>query len=130
LKKLSNKNFIPEKQDNNNATFFPRLNSKIDGRIDFFNQSGVEIERFIFAFGYPHDGAYCFLNELKINILEADFIVDDTLHPKCIGLVFGKDAYGQYKVALKGGYMLIKKISFNLEIINQNKIFRLGKFLN
>jgi methionyl-tRNA formyltransferase len=129
LNNLLRDDFVPEKQDDNEASVFPRLNSKIDGRIDFINQSGEEIEKFIFAFGYPHDGAFCFFNDKKINIQEAEFVQSKTLHSICKGLIFGKDNLSRYKVYVDGGYILIKKICIDSVEVEQKKIFRLGKYL-
>jgi methionyl-tRNA formyltransferase len=129
LNNLMEENFIPEKQDNNNSSVFPRLDTKIDGHIDFCNQNGEEIEKFIFAFGYPHEGAHCFFNDKKVNIQEAEFVQSKTFHPICKGLVFGKDNYSRYKVYVDGGYILLKKIAINSIEIEQNKVFRLGKYL-
>jgi methionyl-tRNA formyltransferase len=129
LNNLLNENFIPEKQDVNEATVFPRLNSNVDGRIDFINQNGEEIEKFIFAFSYPHEGAFCYFNDKIINIQEAEFIHCKSFHPICKGMIFGKDSESRYKVYVQGGYLLIKKVCLNSVVIEQRKIFRLGKFL-
>lgn len=129
LTNLLNKNFVPEKQNDSEATVFPRLNSKKDGKIDFYHQNGDEIEKFIFAFSYPHEGAYCFYNETKVNILEAEFIPSRPFHPICKGLIFGKQGKSQYKISVNGGYILVKKICVESKIVEQKSIFRLGKFL-
>ncbi len=130
LKNLEDLNFIPEKQVNNAATTFPRLFTPRDGKINFEKFSGPEIILFIYAFGYPFEGAFCFLNDLKINILEAEFYNDIELHSFSIGLIFGKKENSEYKVSVKGGYILIKKIEVKGVKTNQSKVFRLGKYIH
>jgi methionyl-tRNA formyltransferase len=119
-----------EEQDHYEATTFPRLFTPKDGRIDFKLFDGVSIERFIYAFGYPFEGAHCFLGECKINILEADFFKGASMHPKTFGLVFGRDKDGNYKVSVNGGLLLIKKIERNNQAIKQSEVMRLGRMLN
>jgi hypothetical protein len=66
----------------------------------------------------------------KISILEADFIKSEGFHPHAYGLVFGKNERNEYKVAVSGGFILIRKIEIDGNHFSQNKIFRLGKYLN
>lgn len=127
---LNSSIFKFEEQAHYEATTFPRLFTPTDGRIDFKLFDGVSLERFIYAFGYPFEGAHCFLGECKINILEADFIEGASMHPKTFGLVFGKDKSGNYKVSVDGGALLIKKIECNNQTINQSEVMRLGRFLH
>ena len=127
---LNNSIFKFEEQDHYEATTFPRLFTPKDGKIDFKLYDGASIERFIYAFGYPFEGAHCFLGDRKINILEADFIEGASMHPKTFGLVFGKDKYGNYKVSVNGGALLIKKIERNNQVISQSQVMRLGRILS
>ena len=129
LSKLLDNKFIPLKQDNINSTTFPRLYTPTDGKIDFQKYKFNEIIRFIYAFGYPHEGAFCYFNDIKVHILEADFFQDENFHPFCNGLIFSKNLKGEYKVVINGGYMLIKVIEINEVKKIQSKIFKLGKFL-
>lgn len=129
LKKLKNNNFVPEKQKIEEMTCFPRLKSNEDGRLDFQKFSGEDLEKFIYAFGYPHEGSFCFFGTQRVNILEGEFISYKNLHPKCYGLIFGKDSCSRYKIAVNGGYILVKKIEIASFEVEQKKIFRLGKFL-
>lgn len=126
--KVLKSDFVGHKQDMDRATVFPRLNTTVDGVIDW-SYPGEDLLKFVYAFGYPHEGASCFLEEQKINILEAEFFEDIKMHPFAIGLIFGKNNEGNYKVALKDGYLLLKKIEVNGELIQQRKILRLGRFL-
>lgn len=128
IKTLEDPDFVGDKQSMDEATVFPRLYTPVDGRIDW-STDGANLIKFIYAFGYPHDGASCFLDEQKINILEAEFFEDIKMHPFASGLIFGKNEIGMYKIALKDGYLLLKKIEFEGKSIQQKKILRLGRFL-
>lgn len=130
LENLKDKNFVPELQVRDQATTFPRLFTPTDGRIDFRYFKGDEILRFIYAFGYPFEGAHCFIGETKINILEADFQADQSFHPFANGLIFGKNARGEYKVVVNGGYLLLKSIEYQGVQVVQSKFLRLGKFFS
>jgi len=130
LKNLEDDNFIPEKQSKNESTTFPRLNTPRDGKIDFNKFNGEEIIRFIYAFGYPFQGASCEMGDKTINILRAKFYTDISFHSFATGLIFGKNKQNEYKISVKDGYILIKEIEFEGVSIKQNKVFRLGKTLN
>ena len=129
LKNLSDINFKPIKQDFSKSTTFPRLFTPKDGKIKFDIFNGNEINLFIQAFGYPFEGAFCFLEKIKINILQVEFFNDKIFHSYANGLIFGKTIKNEYKVCVKGGFMIIKKIEYNNKEIPQNKILRIGKFL-
>ena len=130
LKKLEKKNFKPEIQDNLVSTTFPRLFTPVDGKIKFDIFSGKEIELFVCAFGYPYDGAHVFFEETKVNILKVKFCKDLNFHSFANGLIFGKNDKGEYKVSVKGGYLIIKEVEINRKKILQKTIFRLGKYLS
>ena len=130
LKNLENDEFIPKKQSVNESTTFPRLDTHRDGKIDFNKFNGEEVIRFIYAFGYPFQGASCKMGDKTINILKAEFYNDITFHSFTTGLIFGKNKENEYKISVKDGYILIKEIEFEGVPIKQNKVFRLGKILN
>ena len=67
--------------------------------------------------------------EKKVNILEATFFEDKTLHSFGLGIIFGKDEFGNYKVIVRGGFIVITKIELDGKPISQNSLFRLGKRL-
>lgn len=129
LPNLTDKSRKWEPQELESATSFPRLSTPIDGKIDFIKFSGIEIERFIYAFGYPFEGAHCFMDNKKINILESEFFEDIEFHSFSHGLIFGKNMLFQYKVSVQGGYLLIKKIEVAGVLVDNNKVLRIGKFL-
>ena len=118
-----------EIQNQNSSSSFPRLYTPNDGKINFERFNGNEIELFIYAFGYPFQGAHCFIDDKKINIMECEFIKDKGFHSYSWGLIYGKNNLNQYKVSVNGGYILIKKIEFNGSFIENNKMFKIGRYL-
>ena len=118
-----------EEQDNSSATVFPRLLTSVDGRIDFNHWRGEDIEKFIYAFGYPFEGAHCFIDGKRINILECHFTKNKVFHPLAKGLIYGKDANKNYKVAISDGTLLIEKIEVDGISVPLHKVLRLGKRL-
>jgi methionyl-tRNA formyltransferase len=130
LKKLNSPDFIPERQDNDLTTVFPRLLTSRDGHINFKDWGGDDLIKFIYAFGYPFSGAYCYLGEQQVSILKAEFIEGQNFHPFAYGLIVGKNNNNEYKVAVRGGILLIKKIELNGIEVPQNKFFKLGKYLH
>jgi methionyl-tRNA formyltransferase len=129
LFKLQQQNFIPEKQNVNSATTFPRLLTSRDGHIDFKNWTGEDIIKFIYAFGYPFPGAYCFLNDIKLCILNAEFVQENKFHSFANGLVIGKNNKNEYKIVVKGGVCLVKTLEVDGVEVPQGRYFKLGKFL-
>jgi len=129
LNNLENNNFKPEPQDNSKSTTFPRLFTPVDGKIKFDLFSGKEIELFVYAFGYPYEGAHVFFEETRINLLKVKFYKNLNFHSYANGLIFGKNNNGEYKVSVKGGYLIIKEVEINGKKISQKTIFRLGKYL-
>lgn len=130
IRKLEDQKFIPEKQDHFVSTTFPRLYTPKDGRIMFERFSGKELELFVYAFGYPFEGAFCYLENTKINILEVEFRDDIKLHGFSLGLIFSRNEKGEYKISVNGGYIIVKRIEINGEPVKQSKFFRLGKYLH
>lgn len=129
LKILNSEKIIYEIQNNDEATIFPRLYTPLDGKINFKEMDGFEIEKAIYGFGYPFEGAHCYLDEKRINILCAQFVPAQAFHSLALGLIFGKNDSNEYKVSVLNGYILVKKIEFEGEPISQKLIFRLGKIL-
>lgn len=129
LSNLDDPNFIGEKQIKSDSTTFPRLHTPTDGKLNFDRFNGDQLELFVYAFGYPFEGAFCYLEKQKINILEAKYVSSSDFHPFSYGLIFGKDSENCYKVSVKGGYLLIKNIEVNGDYIKQSSIFRLGRYL-
>jgi len=129
LNNLEKKNFKPQPQDNSKSTTFPRLFTPSDGKIQFNLFSGKEIELFVYAFGYPYEGAHAFVEGTKINLLKVIFYKNLNFHSFANGLIFGKNNNGEYKVSVNDGYILIKEIEINGRRVKQSEYFRLGKFI-
>lgn len=129
IEALNSGSYNLEEQITDEATTFPRLYTPEDGKINFQYLNGSELERFIYAFSYPFEGAHCFLDYIKINIIEAEFIESQDYHPYTFGIIIGKNNKDQYKVSVKGGILLIKKIKIEGIEKEQRKVFRLGRKL-
>jgi len=119
LSKLLNNSINKKKpQRKKYASYFPRINTNINGFINM-DWKGDHIERFIGAFSKPYSGATTFVNNTKIKILNCKFIKNKNMspHPYTNGLIFDiRDNF--YFVFVLDGYL---KINFS-EIISKIKI--------
>lgn len=129
LDKLKEPGFKGEQQNSDEMSVFPRLYTPRDGKIDFARFSGLEIERFVRAFGYPFSGAFCYLGEQRLSLMKVSFHDDQKFHSFCNGLIFGRDNKRHYKIVTKSGYLIVHKIEIEGMELPQAKIFRLGKYL-
>lgn len=128
LKKLSDSSFqgIPQKDEF--SRYFPKLLTHRDGKINFKDWSTEEINRFIQAFSYPYDGAFCIYEGKKIHLMKSEFLlVDEKIHPFSYGLIFKKEQE-KLHVYAKGGYVMISEIEKDNNKLELN-YFKLGKFL-
>lgn len=93
--------------DSNLENYFPMLDSKINGAINWLWE-GEEIESFVRAFGKPYPGAFTFLgkNNYKINIFKSEFKIGMKYHPFTFGLIISKNE-DNIKIAVKGGELII-----------------------
>ena len=83
--------FKPIQQNENKSTYFPRLDSKSQGYIDW-SWEGKFIKRFIMAFSHPYDGAKSFVNNKIVRIYDADFIRTKRMeHSFMRGLIIRKN---------------------------------------
>jgi methionyl-tRNA formyltransferase len=130
LLNLKSVSFTPEIQDNEDSTTFPRLFTPTDGRINFYAMRGVDFEKFVYAFGYPFEGAHCFVDNLKINLLLVEFRHDISFHSFANGLIFGKTKEGEYKVVVSDGYVIIKKVLVDGKEVAQKNVFKIGRRLS
>ena len=64
---IDHKEFYVEEQDRNNSIILPRLYTEIHGAIDW-NWTGLEIKRFVVAFGHPYPGAFTFYKDKQVKI--------------------------------------------------------------
>ena len=86
------------KQDQNVSVYFPRLNSKSQGYIDW-KWSAIEIVSFINAFSFPFEGAKTYIDNRLIKIREASLGMKEYFHPFMHGLVIRKN---QNEIAIAG----------------------------
>lgn len=115
-----------KKQNEMSSTYFPRLYSEVNGAIDW-NWNSKEIDLFIRAFGFPYPGAYSFVNNRKISILEASLDQEKyDFHPFIIGKVIQIKKDGTIKVVSKNGLLNIIKISFNGKILKPSEIINIA----
>jgi len=121
---LAKKKFFKTKQLNYGSFYWPKINSDIDGLINW-NWNADEIIDFIRGFSKPYNGAFTFLKGKKIRIFDANKLkFTEKFHPFQSGIIFRKDKNFLYVAARK----YIIKISFS-NILGLNKIenFYLGK---
>lgn len=92
------------------STYWPRLNTKINGYIDW-SMNTIEIERFICAFDDPYIGAATFLNEIKVHLRKVSISFQDGhFHPYQSGLIYRK-GNGWICVASNSGTLIIEEIN-------------------
>jgi methionyl-tRNA formyltransferase len=125
---LNKKNFTKIKQFNGNSFYWPRINSDIDGLINW-HWKAHQIVDFIKGFSRPYNGAFTFLYRKKINIFNAEKIkLKEKFHPFQNGIVFREHDKFIYIAAEK--YALKVSLS-DIAGIDKTKYRFLGKrFLN
>ncbi len=116
LNQIKNKKkFKLKKFNENNSIFFPRLNNKINGYINWEN-SADEIVRFINAFSEPYMGAITFLNKKKLYLKNATLIKKNDYHSFSSGLIVNKYKSFLY-IAARKGIIKVKDV-MNIKIDN------------
>jgi len=125
---LNKKKFTKIKQLNGNSFYWPRINSDIDGLINW-SWKADQIVDFIKGFSRPYNGAFTFLYRKKIRIFNAEKIeLKEKFHPFQNGIVFREHNKFIYIAAEK--YALKVSLS-DIEGIDKTKYHFLGKrFLN
>ena len=102
----SGKSFKLNYQNHALSSYFPRLNTDLQGYIDW-SWKGEEIERFILAFSYPYNGASTFVQKRLIRIYNCIFFKKKKFqHSFNYGLVF-KYFKNHFFVICLGGYLKI-----------------------
>jgi len=129
LRNLNDPSFAPQPQPMSEATTFPKLFTPRDGKIPFLSWHGKDIERFIYAFGYPYSGAFAYLGQTQVNILRATFDESETYHPFASGLLVGIDEHGTFKVVVPGGVLRIEELECDGQPVAQEQVLRVGKYL-
>ena len=100
------------------SSYWPRLNTKINGWIDW-EEDIQSLDKFICAFDDPYEGAKTYLNSRQVYIknVMADFS-DNHFHPYQYGLIYRKGP-SWLVVSVKGGSLIIQNITDE----NGNDIF-------
>lgn len=89
---------------------YPRIPE--DGKIDW-NKSSIEILRLINASNKPYGGAYCFYEDKKLIIWDAELFEDDEIFLSEIGQVAGIEKDGSILVISGNGKLKIKEIEYD-----------------
>ena len=122
---LKNKKIHSKKQNNFKSSYFPKLKSDIDGKINL-NWSGKYIEIFIKAFSRPYKGSYLLEKNTnkKIYIIEAVFKKARISHPFLFGKINKINKNGSCEIFCNNGVLNIIKISMDLKIIKPSEIIK------
>ena len=118
LDKLYGSNKISAtKQNENNACYYPRLNTEKNGWINF-NWDSNYIERFIYSFSHDYGGARCNVSNNLIKIFAASAIKKNFKmhHPFLNGLVLNKIDKNSLVVATGKGLILITEYVSNYTV--------------
>ncbi|MBD3843562.1 MAG: formyl transferase [Campylobacterales bacterium] len=89
---------------------YPRIPE--DGKIDW-NKSNIEILRLINASNKPYSGAYCFYDDKKLIIWDAELYLDDEIYLSEVGQVASVEKDGSIIVISGSGKLKIKIIEYN-----------------
>ena len=93
--------FPTMKQNHNDAEYWPRLNTKKHGFIDW-SWKGFEIKQFIDAFDDPYEGASTFVNGLQLFLKKCEIMPSKkTFHPFQYGIIYHKTDSKIYVAAQK-----------------------------
>ena len=123
LKKIKNKKIKGIKQQKDQSTYWPRINSNIHGWINW-DWNGEHINDFIKGFSDPYVGAHTLLKGKEIFLKNSQFIKKYQFHPFQYGLVFRINKFGLW-VSVKSGCLLIKKYLLKNKT-NADNFFKLG----
>jgi len=107
------KNYVLEVQSKDQKDAlrcYPRIPE--DGKIDW-NKSNKEILRLINASNKPYSGAYCFYEDKKIIIWNAELLEDDEVYLAEVGQVASIDKNGPIIVITGSGKLKIKQIEYD-----------------
>ena len=108
---------LARKQNTFFSSYLPRLNSNINGWIDW-SMSVEQIDRFIRSFDEPYEGAKTKINGITVSIKNISFSNEDaSIHPFTNGIILRKFK-DNLVVSVKNGSIYIKEI-FN----NKKNIF-------
>jgi len=112
------------KQKQYEAEYWPRLNTKVHGYIDW-SWNGDQIKYFIDAFDDPYVGAATFINGHEVHVKKCEKILNKNyIHPFQSGIIYKRTKSKIYIAGLK--YSLIIKFVENFKGISYIDKIRLG----
>lgn len=95
--------FEIKQQNNNMSTYFPRLYTPVNGKIDW-SWSSEHIVRFICAFDDPYCGASTNIGEKTMYLKKCKISIDgEEFHPFCSGIIYRKSKSAIYIAASPKG---------------------------
>ncbi|WP_417328576.1 methionyl-tRNA formyltransferase [Halarcobacter sp.] len=89
---------------------YPRIPE--DGKIDW-NKSSIEILRLINASNKPYSGAYCFYEDKKLIIWDAELFEDDEIYSSEVGQISRINKDGSLIVISENGKLKINEIEYD-----------------
>lgn len=116
-KVISENEFTIKLQNNEESSYWPRLNTEIQGFIDW-NWDAKSIEKFIDAFDSPYSGSRTFLKNKKVILKKAFYSESKKFHPFQRGIIYKKHK-GNIHIACINGAIIVEEITDE----NNNKIF-------
>lgn len=102
------RSFELTKQNEANATYFPRLNTDVHGVIDW-QWHGEEIERFVLAFSHPFPGAKTLFRDQTVRIFDARFRSDDQHDHSFFSGLICRIHGGELAAIVPGGLLMINE---------------------
>ncbi len=109
IKLKGNNNFKLKKMKNKGSVNFPRLNTNLNGFIDW-SYDVDELNRFINAFSSPYSGASTYYNNQRVYFKNSKIFKKNNFHIYCSGLIvniFKEKIY----IAAKGGILTVDSVS-------------------
>ena len=99
-------NHVHDEVDFLRREYWPRLNTETHGWIDW-HWTGLEIVRFVQAFGQPYVGAHSELLGEKVYFENAIFLESKYLHPFSAGIIVRSNTLTSLDVAVKDGFLRV-----------------------
>ncbi|RAZ24212.1 methionyl-tRNA formyltransferase [Campylobacter hyointestinalis] len=112
---------IQSKDPKNTLRCYPR--NPEDGKINW-NNSNIEILRLINASNKPYSGAYCFYDDKKLIIWDAELFVDDEIYLSEVGQVANIDEDKNILVITGNGKLKINEIEYDGSILKPGQIIK------
>jgi len=121
---MNNKKIVTRKQKISNATKNLKITSYDNGAINWM-WSIKTINNFIKAFGPPYTGAFTFINQKRVEIIEAKISRYGEFNEFLSGKIFKTKKDGSIIVYCKDGLLKIDKIKINDRSFLPGKILKL-----